>query len=67
MIAVGVASPSEHGHAISRTATAGTKLRVMSPVARNQPITVASAIPRTIGTKIPDTRSASRCIGALLP
>ena len=67
MIAVGVANPSEQGHAISSTATAGTKLCATSPVARYQPSAVASAIARTTGTKMPETRSASFWIGALLP
>ena len=42
MMAVGVAKPSEQGQAISRTATAGTKLCVTSPVNRYQPRAVAS-------------------------
>ena len=68
MIAAGVASPSAHGQAISSTATAWS---IAEPGAdgssAHQPRNVASAIAITIGTKTEDTRSASRCTGALEP
>ena len=66
MIAVGVASPSEQGQAITSTATAGIMLCARSPEWMNQPIAVSAAMPSTAGTKMPETRSASFWIGALL-
>jgi hypothetical protein len=64
--AVGVASPSAHGHAITRTDTAG-----MSPAAvpskTAQATSVTSAMPSTTGTNTPDTLSTSRCTGGLDP
>ena len=63
--AVGVASPSAHGQAMIRTATAAVKAAVASPVNASQPASVASESAITIGTKTAETRSASRWIGAL--
>ena len=63
MSAVGVASPSAHGQAITRTATAAGKAAAGST--NNQATSVSSAIPITTGTNTADTRSASRCTGAL--
>ena len=67
MIAVGVASPSAHGQAITSTATAWTSAAVASPASHHVAANVTAAITTTTGTKTPDTRSASRWIGALLP
>ncbi len=63
--AVGVASPSAHGHAMISTETAAANANAGSePVASQKP-SVATAIAITIGTKTAETRSASRCTGAL--
>ena len=64
MSAVGVASPSAHGHAMISTATAAENAAVASPVTTSQPTSVASESASTIGTKTLDTRSTSRWIGA---
>ncbi len=63
--AVGVASPSAHGQAMIRTATAAVNAATVSPVAPSQPPKVATAISRTTGTKTPEIRSARRCTRAL--
>ncbi|GAA3303812.1 hypothetical protein GCM10020295_53350 [Streptomyces cinereospinus] len=63
--AVGVARPSAHGQAMIRTATAAVKAATVSPVAPSHRPKVAVASTRTTGTKIPATRSASRCTSAL--
>ena len=65
MSAVGVASPRAHGQAMMRTATAAVNASAGSPVARSHPASVATEIAITTGTKTADTRSASRCTGAL--
>ena len=65
MSAVGVASPSAHGHAMIRTATAAVKAAVTPPPAPSQKPSVATARPITIGTKTPEIRSARRCTSAL--
>ncbi len=63
--ATGVARPSAHGQAMISTATAAVNANVaLSPVPSQKP-SVATAIAITIGTKTPETRSASRCTGAL--
>ena len=63
--AVGVASPSAHGQAMISTATAAAKaVSAPAPVTSQNP-RVTSARPMTIGTNTADTRSASRCTGAL--
>ena len=67
MSAVGVASPSAHGHAMMRTATDAVKAAATSPVMRSQPTSVAAEMAITIGTNTLDTRSASRWIGAFCP
>ena len=67
MIAVGVASPSAQGHAITSTATACTSACVASPVHHHVAPNVTTAIATTTGTKMPDTRSAMRWIGAFDP
>ena len=63
--AVGVASPSAHGHAMISTATAAVNAKARSSPAPIQKPSVATASPITNGTKIPETRSASRWTGAL--
>ena len=63
--AVGVASPRAHGQAITSTATAAVNPPVGSP-ARPTPRRSATASPSTTGTKTDETRSASRCTGALV-
>ena len=67
MIAVGVASPSAHGQAMIRTATAAVNASFAEWPVRSHAASVVSAITNTIGTKIADTRSASRCTGAFDP
>ena len=63
--AVGVARPSAHGQAMISTATAAVKANSADSPAPIQKPSVAAARPITIGTKMPETRSASRCTGAL--
>ncbi len=67
MIAVGVASPSAHGHAITSTATACTSAVAASPAIHHVAKNVTTAMARTIGTKMPETRSAVRWMGAFDP
>ena len=59
MIAVGVASPRAHGHAMINTATAAVKASFDVPPNSSHPKRVATEISRTTGTNTPDTRSAS--------
>ena len=63
--AVGVASPSAQGQAMIRTATAAVKAGASPPPVPIQNPSVAAASPMTMGTKMPETRSASRCTWAL--
>ena len=63
--AVGVASPSAHGQAMISTATAAVKANSADSPAPSQKPSVATARPMTIGTKMPETRSARRWTGAL--
>ena len=70
MIAVGVARPNAHGHAMMSTETAATSAsvkRVSCGASRNQPTNVAIAMQSTTGVKIPLITSASRAIGAFAP
>ena len=63
--AVGVASPSAQGQAMTSTATAAVKAACgLCPVS-SQPARVAADSTRTIGTNTPETRSARRWMGAL--
>ena len=66
--AIGVASPSAHGHATMSTATAFTIACVIrgSGPTRAQTTNVTAATPITMGTKYDDARSASRCTGGWL-
>ncbi len=63
--AVGVARPSAHGQAMMRTATAAVNANAGSSPAPSQNPSVATASPITTGTNTAETRSASRCTGAL--
>ena len=62
MIAIGVASPSAHGHAMISTATAFTKACASrgSGPKKLQAAKVRMEIAITTGTNQPDTRSANR-------
>ena len=64
MIAAGVARPSAHGQAITRTAIAATIAGSMPRPASSQPARVAAAITSTTGTNTVETRSTIRWIGA---
>ncbi len=66
MMAVGVASPSAQGQAITITDTAFSSPATASPVPSHQPRNVSAAIPNTTGTNTALTRSTRRWIGALL-
>ena len=63
--AVGVASPRAQGQAMISTATAAVPAITALPPKTSQPMKVAMAITNTIGTKMPETRSARRWISAL--
>ena len=67
MIAVGVASPKAHGHAITRT---DTRIFIATPKdspAISQMTAEMMAIAATTGTNMPLILSASLAMGALLP
>ena len=68
IIAVGVASPSAHGQAITRTDIniVRENSNVSCPI-KYQPNPEIRAIVITNGTNIPDTLSAKLAIGAFLP
>ena len=63
--AVGVARPRAHGQAMMRTATAAVNAAVAPCPVRSQVASVPSDSTITIGTKTPETRSASRWTCAL--
>ena len=63
--AVGVASPSAHGQAMISTATAAVNAADASPGERASRRASRARSRCTIGTKTAETRSASRCTGAL--
>ena len=63
--AVGVARPSAQGQAMISTATAVVIAKAALAPPPSQKPSVATARAMTIGTKIAETRSASRCTGAL--
>ena len=67
IIAAGVARPSAHGQAITKTATACISATVQSPFTSQVAIKVRSAMPTTAGTNTAAALSATRAIGALLP
>ena len=58
--AVGVASPSAQGQAMTNTATAFSRAFSQSPFIPHQPVNVASATTNTTGTKTLLTRSTRR-------
>ena len=60
-----MARPSAHGQAMISTATAAVKAKATSSPLPIQKPSVARAMPKTTGTKTPETRSASRWTGAL--
>jgi hypothetical protein len=62
--AVGVASPSAQGQAITSTATASSTARCQSPLAMPQPSSVTSAATHTTGTNTALTRSTRCWMGA---
>ena len=63
--AVGVASPSAQGQAMISTATAAVNAAAAPAPAASQNTSVATARAITTGTNTAETRSASRCTGAL--
>ena len=65
--ATGVAKPSAHGHAMTKTVMAIEIDRVNEWSVKYQPRKVAIEIRVTIGTKTELIRSARRCIGAFEP
>ena len=67
IMAVGVASPNAHGHAITSTATSRIMDGTNSPVIPHHRKKVTKAVAMTDGTNTAATRSASACMGALLP
>ena len=64
--AVGVARPSAHGQAITSTETAALNARGTSCDTTSHPMRVRSEITRIVGTKIAETRSARRAMGAFV-
>ena len=69
MIAVGVARPSAHGHAMTNTETKMVSTNVMlnSGSTKAQIMAATTAMAITVGTKYPATVSANLEIGAFLP
>ena len=67
MMAVGVASPSAHGQAITSTATALTSATAASPANHHVARRSAARSPPRPERRSPDTRSARRWIGAFEP
>ena len=64
-IAVGVARPSAHGHAMMSTATAAVNAWAVPWPTRRWPTRVSSATTTTTGTNTCEMRSTSRSTGAL--
>ncbi len=68
MIAVGVASPSAHGQAITRTEIVIEREKIQDSCPKKyQARPEMTANPITIGTKTAETRSANCAIGAFEP
>src|SRR5699024_3673162 len=69
MLEVGVASPSAHGHAITKIEIIGIKLERKSPgvTTKYQMRNVTTAIATTNGTNTPEILSASRWMSAFDP
>ncbi len=67
IIAVGVASPIAHGHAITSIDITILNTKYISFPKTAHKIPVISATPMTIGTKYKEILSASLAIGAFLP
>ena len=66
MIATGVARPSAHGQLITSTEIALAREKPNECPVSTQAKKVITAIPITAGTKIPETRSATLAMGALV-
>ena len=66
MIATGVARPSAHGQLITSTEIALAREKPNEWPVSTQAKKVITAIPITVGTKIPETRSATLAMGALV-
>ena len=66
MIATGVASPSAQGQLITRTEIPLASANPTLSPANIHTTNVIAAITMTAGTKIPDTRSATFAMGALV-
>ena len=66
IMATGVASPSAHGQLITSTEIPLARAVPASCPAISQIRIVRAAIPITVGTKIPDTRSATLAMGAFV-
>ena len=64
MMATGVARPSAHGQEITSTEIALVSANENSAPVSIHTMNVTMAIPMTVGTKIPETLSAKRAIGA---
>ena len=68
MMAVGVASPSAQGHAMTSTATKMVSTKEISlPPTTSHRSAATTAMHMTVGTKYPATRSASLEMGAFFP
>ena len=66
-MAIGVARPRAHGHAITRMDIAMVRLNWMSRPASIQPMNTATAMTMTVGTNTAATLSAMFATGALVP
>src|SRR3989338_9855689 len=67
IMGVGVARPSAHGQATTKTETAATSAKENACPVKIQAAKVIIAITITIGTKTAETSSAKRCMGACEP
>jgi len=67
MIAVGVASPSAHGQAMTRTEMKIVSEKTSDSPAISHAAAASTAMTKTTGTKYPDTMSAILAIGAFDP
>ena len=67
MIPSGVANPRAQGQAMISTATDALNAAPASPPSSSHAASVTIPMVMATGTKIADTRSASRCTSARLP
>ena len=65
-MATGVARPSAHGQDMTRTEMPRASAKLTDWPAISQAAMTRAAIPMTAGTKMPETLSAIRAIGALV-